>query len=124
MDRCLGLTEPLHNCASTPDTCSGFNSLRSTSLHSIFLESSSRGPDSLQPYSLSCTMASDRSRSSHALSREQSSDTNEAQYKINGETTARIEESSRQDTNGEVASEDGDADLFGDGDDSDAHTKP
>ncbi len=69
-------------------------------------------------------MASVRSRSSHALSREQSSDTNEAQYKINGDATTHTEESSRRGTNGDIASEDGDADLFGDDDDADAHIKP
>ncbi len=70
-------------------------------------------------------MASERSRSSQGLSREQSSDTHETQYRINGDATAHTEEGSRRDTNGDVASEDGDADLFGDDDDDGhAHIKP
>lgn len=69
-------------------------------------------------------MASYRSLSSDEFSREQSSDTNDAQYGINGAATARTKEGSRRDTNGDVRSEDGDADLFGDDDDGDAHSKP
>jgi hypothetical protein len=68
-------------------------------------------------------MASDRSQSSQDLSREQSLGANGAQHKVNGDSQLS-EEASEGGAYGDVASQDGDGDLFGDDGDEDAHIKP
>jgi hypothetical protein len=68
-------------------------------------------------------MASDRSQSSQDLSRERSLGANGAQNKANGDSQLSDEASARG-AYGDVASEDGDGDLFGDDGEDDAHIKP
>ncbi len=69
-------------------------------------------------------MASDISQSSEALSREQSLATNGAKHDLNGDTHSRSHEPSDRDVLGNITSEDGDGDLFGDDGEEDAHIKP
>ena len=69
-------------------------------------------------------MAYDKSPSSSSFSREQSTGTNDIPHHLNGESYDRSHEASEGDMNGNLASDDVDGDLFGDGDDEEPYTKP
>lgn len=71
-------------------------------------------------------MASDRSQSSQAPSRAQSSSVNGAEHGVNGEAHHLSDEASEPGLHEDVGSEDGDGDgdLFGDDGDEDAILKP
>lgn len=69
-------------------------------------------------------MASTKSQSPQSLLSEQSLEHNQARQQTNGDGHEKSDESAEEDVNGNAASDDGDGDLFGDGDDEEPYIKP